>query len=63
VNGDEGWNLPKDTYLAAGAGGQNTWIVPGRDVVIVRMGHMRGQAAARRATNTALGLVMEAIRP
>ena len=63
VNGDEGWNLPKDTYFAAGAGGQNTWIVPGRDVVIVRMGHMRGQAAARRATNTALGLVMEAIRP
>jgi len=27
------------------------------------MGHMRGQAAARRPTNTALGLVMEAIAP
>jgi CubicO group peptidase (beta-lactamase class C family) len=62
INGDGNWNLPRDTYLAAGAGGQNTWIVPERQLVIVRMGHMRGQAAARRATNTALGLVMEAIK-
>lgn len=55
------WNLPLETYFAAGAGGQNTWIVPGHDLVIVRMGHMRGQGPARRATNTALGLVMEAV--
>ena len=55
------WNLPPDAYFAAGAGGQNTWIVPSQDLVIVRMGHMRGQGPARRATNTALGLVMEAI--
>lgn len=55
------WNLPPETYFAAGAGGQNTWIVPAHDLVIVRMGHMRGQGPARRATNTALGLVMEAI--
>jgi CubicO group peptidase (beta-lactamase class C family) len=55
------WNLPPDTYFAAGAGGQNTWIVPSRELVIVRMGHMRGQGPARRTTNAALGLVMEAI--
>jgi CubicO group peptidase (beta-lactamase class C family) len=55
------WNLPEDTYFAAGAGGQNTWIVPSLDLVIVRMGHMRGQGPARRATNTALGLVVEAV--
>jgi CubicO group peptidase (beta-lactamase class C family) len=61
INGDGAWNLPKNTYLAAGAGGQNTWIVPGEDLVIVRMGHMRGQSAARRPTNTALGLVRQAI--
>ena len=54
-------NLPPDTYHAAGAGGQNTWIVPSRDLVIVRMGHMRGQGPAARATNTAIGLIMEAI--
>jgi CubicO group peptidase (beta-lactamase class C family) len=56
------WNLPDDTYLAAGAGGQNTWIVPSLDLVIVRMGHMRGQSAARTITNSALGLVVEAVR-
>ena len=63
INGDGNWNLPRDTYLAAGAGGQNTWIVPGHDLVIVRMGHnlMRGGQAARRATNTALALVMKSI--
>jgi len=61
LNGVGSWNLPANTYLAAGAGGQNTWIVPGHDLVIVRMGHMRGQGAARRGTNEALGLVMRAI--
>ena len=55
------WNLPPDTYFAAGAGGQNTWIVPSRQLVIVRMGHMRGQGPARRATNAALDLVMKAV--
>ena len=61
LNGVGNWNLPPETYLAAGAGGQNTWIVPGHDLVIVRMGHMRGQGAARRITNEALGLVMKAL--
>ncbi len=61
LNGTDNWNLPRETYLAAGAGGQNTWIVPSHQLVIVRMGHMRGQGPARRATNTALGLVMDAI--
>lgn len=55
------WNLPEDTYFAAGAGGQNTWIVPSLDLVIVRMGHMRGQGPARKITNAALGLVVEAV--
>jgi CubicO group peptidase (beta-lactamase class C family) len=55
------WNVPAETYFAAGAGGQNLWIVPSHDLVIVRMGHMRGQGPARVATNTALGLVMEAV--
>ena len=61
LNGTGSWNLPRETYHAAGAGGQNTWIVPGHDLVIVRMGHMRGSSAARRPTNDALSLVMKAI--
>jgi len=61
INGDGAWNLPRETYLAAGAGGQNTWIVPSHDLVIVRMGHMRGAGAARRGTNAALAMAMKAI--
>ena len=63
VNGDGSWNLPRDAYFAAGAGGQNTFIVPSHQLVIVRMGHMRGSQAARRHTNTALQLVMESVDP
>ena len=62
INGDARWNLPRETYYAAGAGGQNTWIVPSLDLVIVRMGHMRGAGAARRPTNAALAMVAEAVK-
>ncbi len=62
LNRTNEWNLPPETYFAAGAGGQNTWIVPTHDLVIVRMGHMRGQGPARRATNEALRLVIEAVK-
>jgi CubicO group peptidase (beta-lactamase class C family) len=57
------WTLPEDTYLAAGAGGQNTYIVPSLDLVIVRMGHFRGTAggASRRANNRAFTLIKEAL--
>jgi CubicO group peptidase (beta-lactamase class C family) len=61
VNGDGSWNLPRDAYFAAGAGGQNTWIVPTHDLVIVRMGHMRGAGRARKPTNAALGMVIDAL--
>jgi CubicO group peptidase (beta-lactamase class C family) len=61
INGDGGWNLPKETYLMAGAGGQNTFIVPSRDLVIVRMGHFRGAAAGRRTLNAAFTKLLEAI--
>jgi CubicO group peptidase (beta-lactamase class C family) len=63
INGDGAWNLPREAYFAAGAGGQNTFIVPSHQLVIVRMGHMRGAQVARAHTNAALKLVMEAVDP
>ena len=61
LNSVGSWNLPPDTYLMAGAGGQNTFIVPSRDLVIVRMGHFRGQAAGRRTLNNAFTILMSAL--
>jgi CubicO group peptidase (beta-lactamase class C family) len=60
VNGDGGWAIPKDAYFAAGAGGQNTFVIPSHQLVVVRMGHARGQGPARKITNEALRLLIEA---
>ena len=61
INGDGAWNLPKDVYMMAGAGGQDTFIDPSHHLVIVRMGHFRGAGAGRRTLNAALTSLMEAL--
>jgi len=63
INGDGGWNIPKDAYLMAGAGGQNTFIIPSHDLVVVRMGHFRGAAAGRKTLNAAFTQLMAAVPP
>jgi len=62
VNGDGAWNLPKDAYFAAGAGGQRTFVVPSHQLVVVRMGHFRGDRAGMKTLNAALAELMAAIR-
>jgi CubicO group peptidase (beta-lactamase class C family) len=63
VNGDDAWSLPQDAYYAAGSGGQNTFIVPSHDLVIVRMGHHAGGRASREAVRAAQKELMAAIPP
>jgi CubicO group peptidase (beta-lactamase class C family) len=61
VNGDGGWNLPKTAYLANGAGGQKVFIVPSHNLVVVRMGHFRGDRAGMKTLNAALSELIAAV--
>ncbi|HUE88210.1 MAG TPA: serine hydrolase [Vicinamibacterales bacterium] len=63
VNGTGQWNIPRDAYFAAGAGGQWTFVIPSHDLVVARMGHHRGAGAGQRALNTAFTHLMSAVRP
>src|SRR5262245_3975705 len=56
------WNLPRDAYSMAGAGGQRVFISPSLDLVVVRMGHYRGEAKGMRAFNAALKELTAAIK-
>jgi hypothetical protein len=48
----------------AGAGSQHVWIIPDHDLVMVRMGHRRGdiQKSLHGTLNKTHALVLEAIR-
>jgi CubicO group peptidase (beta-lactamase class C family) len=61
INGDGGWNIPKDAYMMAGAGGQHTFVIPSHQLVVVRMGHFRGQQAGRRTLDEAFTHLMAAV--
>jgi CubicO group peptidase (beta-lactamase class C family) len=61
LNGDRSFPIPADAYYMAGAGGQNTIIIPSHDLVVVRLGHSKGQAAGRQGLDRALELLLEAI--
>jgi hypothetical protein len=45
----------------AGAGGQTTLIIPSHDLVVVRLGHYRGQSYAASGFSNALELLIEAV--
>jgi CubicO group peptidase (beta-lactamase class C family) len=61
INGDGALPVPREAYFMSGAGGQTTLIIPSHDLVVVRMGHFKGQATGGRSFRNALGLLMEAI--
>jgi CubicO group peptidase (beta-lactamase class C family) len=62
VNGTGQWNLPRDAYFMAGAGGQWTFVVPSHHLVVARMGHYRGAGAGQRALNAAFTQLLAAIK-
>jgi len=47
--------------MMLGAGGQSVAIIPSHDLVIVRLGHYKGQSEGAKALNNAYALLMEAI--
>ncbi|MEZ4586745.1 MAG: serine hydrolase [Gemmatimonadales bacterium] len=55
------WPLPRDAYAFRGAGGQETYVVPSRDLVIVRMGHFPGSGPGIAALHAAQSILMRAI--
>jgi CubicO group peptidase (beta-lactamase class C family) len=61
VNGDGARPVPKNAYFANGAGGQRTIIVPTHDLVVVRMGHHRGDRAGLKTLDLALAELMAAV--
>ena len=61
INGLGQYPVPKDSYYMAGAGGQTTMIVPSHDLVVVRLGHYKGEAFGAIAFRKALASLMEAV--
>jgi len=61
INGDGALPVPKSAYYMAGAGGQYTMIIPTRDLVVVRLGHFKGDEIGSKDFNKALALLQEAV--
>ena len=54
--------IPKDTYWMSGGGRQRTLVIPSRDLVIVRMGHMAGMIfGAEDSLNAATAALCRAV--
>ncbi len=62
VNARGVWPLPRDAFAFRGAGGQETYVVPSLDLVVVRMGHFPGARVGAQDLRRALGLIAEAVQ-
>jgi CubicO group peptidase (beta-lactamase class C family) len=61
VNARGVWHLPRDAFAFRGAGLQDVYVIPSRDLVIVRMGHFTGARAGGADLERAHVLLMQAI--
>ena len=62
VNGTRELDAPPDAYWMAGAGGQRVIIIPSRDLVIVRLGHMRGDTIGMTLLDKVVRGIVDAVR-
>jgi CubicO group peptidase (beta-lactamase class C family) len=63
INGDGAFPIPRDAYYMAGAGGQFTVIIPSHGLVVVRLGHFKGDAIGTRDFGAALAQLLDVIGP
>jgi len=61
LNRTKTFPVPEDAYFMAGAGGQYTIVIPTHDLVVVRLGHYKGQPDGEKALRRALDLLMGAV--
>ena len=61
INGDGRFPVPNEAFFMAGAGGQTTLIIPSHDLVVVRLGHYKGNTPGAESFKNALALLMEAV--
>jgi CubicO group peptidase (beta-lactamase class C family) len=62
VNAGGAWpNLPKDAFAFRGAGGQDTYVIPSKQMVIVRMGHYPGSRIGGQDLQRSQALLMQAV--
>ncbi len=61
LNRNGAWPVPEDAFYMSGAGGQVTLIIPTHDLVVVRLGHYKGEEHAAKALSRALEQLLEAV--
>jgi CubicO group peptidase (beta-lactamase class C family) len=63
INGEHAFPVPQNAYYMAGAGGQTVLIVPSHGLVVVRIGHYKGERPGTEAFRKSLAMLMEAVPP
>jgi CubicO group peptidase (beta-lactamase class C family) len=63
LNGTARFPVPTSAYFMLGAGGQVVLVIPSHDLVVVRIGHSKGEPLFDRTLNPALTLLMDAVAP
>jgi len=61
INGAGELPVPKEAYYMSGAGGQTVLMIPSHGLVVVRIGHYKGEDPGDTAFKRALTLLLQAV--